>query len=112
VNSRVSESWHSWSSNSRWIAFSSKRSQGVFTHTYFSYVNANGVASKPFVLPQKDPGYYERCLRTFSVPELAVEPVRATKETLGKVARGKIDKIVYVPITSATIKNQAWNERE
>jgi len=64
------------------------------------------------ILPQKDPGYYESCLRTFSVPELVVEPVRATKETLGKVDRGKIDKVVYVPITSATIKNEQWQERE
>jgi len=52
------------------------------------------------------------CLRTFSVPELVVEPVRATKEVLGKVARGKIDKVVNVPITSATIKNEQWQERE
>jgi len=112
VNSEASESWHSWSSNSRWIAFSSKRMHGSFTRTYFSYVDVNGGASKPFVLPQKDPGYYEGCLRTFSVPELVVEPVRTTKETLGKVVRGKIDKVVYVPISSATIKNEEWQERE
>ena len=112
VNSEVSESWHSWSSKGRWIAFSSKRMHGSFTRTYFSYVDVNGVASKPFVLPQKDPGYYERCLRTFSVPELVIEPVRTTKETLGKVVRGKIDKVVYVPISSATIKNEEWQERE
>jgi len=112
VNSDASESWHSFSSNSRWIAFSSKRMHGVFTRTYFSHIDANGVASKPFVLPQKDPGYYESCLRTFSLPELVVEPVRITKEKLGKVARGKIDKAVNVPITSATIKIEGWHERE
>jgi Tol biopolymer transport system component len=112
MNSAASESWHSWSSNSRWIAFSSKRMHGSFTRTYFSYVDANGNVSKPFVLPQKDPGYYERCLRTFSVPELVVEPVRITKETLGKVVRGKVDKVVDVPISSATIKNKTWQERE
>jgi len=77
-----------------------------------SYIDVNGAASKPFVLPQKDSGYYEKCLRTFSVPELVVEPVRTTKETLGKVVRGKIDKIVYVPISSATNKNDKWQERE
>jgi Tol biopolymer transport system component len=112
VNSRVSESWHSWSSNSRWIAFSSKRMHGSFTRTYFSYIDVNGIASKPFVLPQKDPCYYEGCLRTFSVPELVVEPVRMTKEMLGKITRGKIDKVVYVPISSATIRNEQWQERE
>jgi hypothetical protein len=112
MNSEMSESWHSWSSNSRWIAFSSKRMHGSFTRTYFSYIDVNGIASKPFVLPQKDPGYYEGCLRTFSMPELVVEPVRTTKETLGKVVRGKVDKIVDIPISSATIKNEEWQERE
>ena len=112
VNSEASESWHSWSSNSRWIAFSSKRMHGSFTRTYFSYVDANGVTSKPFVLPQNDPAYYESCLRTFSVPELVVEPVRMTKEALGKVVRGQVDKVVDMPITAATIKAKAWQERE
>ena len=28
INREFSESWHSWSSNSRWIAFSSKRGEG------------------------------------------------------------------------------------
>jgi hypothetical protein len=112
VNSQTSESWHSWSSNSRWIAFSSKRMHGAFTRTYFSHVDPNGMASKPFVLPQKDPDYYESCLRTFSVPELVVEPIRTTKEVLGKVARGKVDKVVDVPISSATIKTKPWQERE
>jgi len=112
ANSEASESWHSWSSNSRWIAFSSKRMHGSFTRTYFSYVDVNGIVSKPFVLPQKDPGYYEACLRAFSVPELVIEPVRMTKETLGKVVRGKLDKVVDIPISSATIKNKTWQERE
>ncbi|MBN1506017.1 MAG: PD40 domain-containing protein, partial [Sedimentisphaerales bacterium] len=55
INSDFSESWHSWSSNSRWIAFSSKRQGGLFTRTYFSYVDSAGTAYKPFVLPQQDP---------------------------------------------------------
>jgi len=112
VNSEASESWHSWSSNSRWIAFSSKRMHGSFTRIYFSHVDTNGISSKPFVMPQKDPDFYEACLRTFSVPELVTEPVRITKETLGKVVRGKVDKVVDVPISSATIINKTWQERE
>ena len=55
INSEYSESWHSWSSNSRWIAFSSKRQGGLFTRTYLSYVDDDGTAYKPFVLPQRDP---------------------------------------------------------
>ena len=104
INSNQSESWHSWSSNSRWIAFSSKRDNGLFTRTYLAYVDTNGVVQQPFVLPQKDPTDYESCLWTYSVPELVVEPVRATKETLGRVARGSRKTSVTTPITTATPK--------
>ncbi|HNS19681.1 MAG TPA: hypothetical protein PKH24_04240 [Sedimentisphaerales bacterium] len=104
INSDQSESWHSWSSNSRWIAFSSKRGNGTFTRTYFSYVDPNGVAHKPFVLPQKDPTHYDSCLWTYSVPELVTEPVRVTKESLGRVVRSSRKVSVEMPITTATPK--------
>ena len=62
INSEFSESWHSWSSNSRWIAFSSKRQGGVFTRCFLSFVDENGVAHKPFMLPQEDPRFYDSFL--------------------------------------------------
>jgi hypothetical protein len=104
ANSDESESWHSWSSNSRWIAFSSKRDNGTFTRTYLSYLDPNGLARKPLLLPQKDPAHYDSCLWTYSVPELAVEPVRITKENLGRVVRGSRQINVEVPVTTATPK--------
>jgi hypothetical protein len=104
INSDQSESWHSWSSNGRWIAFSSKRGNGLFTRTYLSYVDTNGVVHKPLVLPQEDPAAYDSCLWTYSVPELVIEPVRATKETLGRVVRGSRKISVEMPITMATPK--------
>jgi len=64
INSNESESWHSFSSNSRWIVFSSKRDSGVFTRTYIAYVDKNGKVHKPIRLPQKDPTYYDSCLWT------------------------------------------------
>jgi len=102
VNSDESESWHSWSSNSRWIAFSSKRGNGTFTRTYLSYVDPNGVAHKPLLLPQKDPTYYDSCLWTYSVPELVTERVRVAKENLGRVVRGSRQVNVQMPVTMAT----------
>jgi hypothetical protein len=36
INSDRCESWHCWSSNGRWIVFSSKRRDGVFTRSYIS----------------------------------------------------------------------------
>ncbi len=75
VNSDQSESWHSWSSNSRWIVFSSKRPEGLLTRPYFSYIDAEGKAHKPFVLPQKDPAFYDSHVRMFNYPELIKEPI-------------------------------------
>jgi hypothetical protein len=102
VNSDESESWHSWSSNSRWIAFSSKRGNGTFTRTYLSYVDPNGVAHQPLLLPQKDPTYYDSCLWTYSVPELVTERVRVAKENLGRVVRSSRPINVQMPVTMAT----------
>jgi len=104
INSNKSESWHSFSSNGRWIAFSSKRQSGVFTRTYISYVDRQGKAYKPLLLPQKDPTYYDSCLWTYSVPELVREPVRVTKETLGRVVRGSRKISAPFPVTMATPK--------
>jgi dipeptidyl aminopeptidase/acylaminoacyl peptidase len=102
VNSDESESWHSWSSNSRWIAFSSKRDNGTFTRTYLSYVDPNGTAHKPLLLPQEDPTHYDSCLWTYSVPELVTEPVQVSKEGLGRVVRGSRQVNIEMPVTMAT----------
>ena len=75
VNSDRCESWHCWSSNSRWFVFASKRRDGVFAKPYFSYLHPSGRAEKPFVLPQGDPEFYESFLKTYNVPELIAAPV-------------------------------------
>ena len=115
INSEFSESWHSWSSNSRWIAFSSKRRGGLFTRTYFSYVDSTGTAYKPFVLPQKDPTHYDSLLETYSVPELLKGPVTASKSLLARKARARPSTVPEIPITGASPKavpSDPWQERE
>ncbi|HPC94621.1 MAG TPA: hypothetical protein PLU87_06755 [Sedimentisphaerales bacterium] len=82
INSEHSESWHSWSSNSRWIVFSSKRQGGLYTRPYISYVDAEGRMHKPFVLPQRRPSFYESCYRLYSVPELVDGAVTANNASL------------------------------
>ena len=104
INSEFSESWHSWSSNSRWIAFSSKRQGGLFTRTYFSYVDDDGTVHKPFVLPQQDPTYYDSLLETYSVPELVKGPITANKSLLARAARAKPSITPEIPITGASPK--------
>jgi hypothetical protein len=116
INSDHSESWHSWSSNSRWIAFSSKRRGGLYTRTFLSHVDENGNASKPFVMPQKDPLFYDQFLKTYSVPELIATPVKVRETKLVKAIRSK-DEVSYdLPLTGATpsdTENLPWQqERE
>ncbi|HPC93653.1 MAG TPA: hypothetical protein PLU87_01825 [Sedimentisphaerales bacterium] len=115
INSEYSESWHSWSSNSRWIAFSSKRPGGLFTRTYLSYVDETGAAHKPFVVPQRDPAYYDSLLETYSVPELVNGPVDASRWRLAQAARAEPSIATEMPITGATPKtvpSDPWQERE
>ena len=71
VNSDFTESYHSWSANGRWLIFSSKRDDGLSARPYIAYIDESGNAHKPFILPQKDPLFYSRFLKTFNIPEFS-----------------------------------------
>jgi hypothetical protein len=71
VNAAGADSYHSWSSNSRWFVFASRRDDGLYGKPYFSYIDSLGVAHKPFVLPQRDPAFYDYSLKSFNIPELS-----------------------------------------
>jgi hypothetical protein len=71
VNSDMSDTYHSWSSNSRWFVFASKRDDGLYGKPYFCYVDKQGRAHKPFCLPQQSPTFYDTFLKSFNAPELA-----------------------------------------
>ncbi len=86
ANSNTPEGHHCWSSNNRWIVFTSKRDNGIYTRLYFSYIDEDGVAHKPFILPQKNPENYQTLFRAFSVPELIVKPVPFNAQRLIDVA--------------------------
>ena len=69
INSDEAESYHEWSSNGRWIMFSSRRIDGLHTRLYFAYFDASGRIHKPFILPQKNPEFYNGFLKSYNVPE-------------------------------------------
>lgn len=75
VNAFRSDSYHSWSSNSSWFVFASKRDNGIYGKPYFSYIDEKGTAHKPFVLPQRDPAIYDFMLKSFNIPELSTGQV-------------------------------------
>lgn len=76
INSNESESYITWSSNSRWFIFSSRRMDGIASKPFICHIDENGNISKPFVIPQKDPGYYQTDNRNFSRPELLKEKLQ------------------------------------
>ena len=76
VNSPDTDSYHNWSSNGRWFVFSSRRDDGLFTRLYIAHFGPDGVAGKPFMLPQREPEeYYTNLFRSYNVPEFVTGPV-------------------------------------
>jgi hypothetical protein len=88
-NSNEVDSYHTWSGNSRWIVFSSKRIDGLCTRPFFTHIDQNGNFSKPFVLPQEDPLFYRSFKNNYNVPELVNDAIRISKPKLLEAARGK-----------------------
>jgi hypothetical protein len=84
INSPQADSWHCWSSNGRWVVFSSKRLDGLFARLFFTHMDQNGEFSKPFLLPQKDPAFYDSSLQTFNLPEFVLGPVQVTQDELAR----------------------------
>jgi len=91
INSPQSESYHSWSSGGRWIVFSSRRIDGLFTRLYFSYFDTSGKAHKPFILPQKDPEFYATFLKSYNVPELVTSKIELNPHSLSDVANSEAE---------------------
>ena len=82
VNSDDTESFHDWSSNSHWFVFSSRRGDGLYTRLYIASIDNDGKISKPFLLPQEDPEYYDFSLYSFNVPEFIKAPVNVNARDL------------------------------
>ena len=87
INSNRTESFHEWSSNGRWVVFSSRRDDGLYTRPYFSYFDASGEMHKPFILPQKDPGFYIDFMKSYNVPELITSKVSLNPRKLEKYGK-------------------------
>ena len=85
VNADKSDTYHSWSSSSKWFVFASKRGDGMFGKPWFSHVDPDGTVSRPFLLPQKDPHFYDKMLRSFNVPDLGNAPVGFDAREIGRI---------------------------
>ena len=87
ANSPRTESYHSWSGNSRWAVFSSRRDDGLYTRLYFTHIDEEGNPSKPFVLPQRDPGFYGDFMKSYNIPETISGPVSYPARKIARKAK-------------------------
>ena len=76
VNSPQTESWHCWSTNSRWFVFASKRENGMYAQLFIAGIDDNGKISKPFLLPQRNPRkFYDEMMDSYNVADFTTEKV-------------------------------------
>ncbi|MDR1860998.1 MAG: hypothetical protein LBR06_08795 [Bacteroidales bacterium] len=86
LNSPRSDSYHCWTTNGRWVVFSSRRIDGIYTHPYIAYFDKNGRFGKPFIIPQKYSYYYEHLMRSFNIPEFVTGKIEPDIRTLESVS--------------------------
>lgn len=91
------DSYHTWSSNGRWIVFVSRRDDGSYSRPYIAYFDKNGKGHKAFILPQEDPEQNILLPKSYNVPELTRDAVRTTPEQLKQCIYNddKTTKVTY-----------------
>ena len=89
LNSSETESYHNWSSNGKWLVFSSKRRDGSSARPYFAYFGSPDNIGKPFVLPQKNPDRYHKMLKSFNIPEFVTGKVNIGPRDFERAANKK-----------------------
>ncbi len=93
LNSNTAESHSSWSSNGRWLVFSSKRTDGVLTRPYIAFIDSTGTAHTPFLLPQEDPEMYDLLQANYNRPDLVTGKVELTPIEIRNLVTGEAQKV-------------------
>jgi hypothetical protein len=89
INSGDTESYHSWSSNGRWMVVSSRREDSNYTRPFIAHVDAQGRSTKAFVLPQADPEFHHQFMKSYNIPEFMRGPVKYDAKDFAKVLRNE-----------------------
>ena len=85
ANSNRADSYHNWNVNSHWVVFTSRRGDGLYTRLYLMSIDEQGRASKPFLLPQRNPwDYYDSSLYSFNTPDFTKTKVDFDAHAAGK----------------------------
>ena len=96
LNSPDTESYHSWSSNGRWVVFSSRRYDGNYTRPFMAHIDGNGKAGKPFELPCADPDRHRQFLKCYNVPEFMRGPVTIKPQQFADAIKQDAKPVKYV----------------
>ena len=96
INSPDTESYHSWSSNGRWVVFSSRRYDGNYTRPFIAHIDKDGHGSKPFELPCADPDYHRQFLKCYNVPEFMRGAVTIKPQQFADVLKQDAEPVKYV----------------
>lgn len=97
LNSPDTESYHSWSSNGKWVVFSSRRYDGQYTRPFIAHIDQNGNGTKPFELPCADPDYHRQFMKCYNIPEFMRGPVTISPKTFADVLKGDGELVKYNP---------------
>ena len=96
INSPDTESYHSWSSNGKWVVFSSRRDDGTYTRPFFAHIDKDGHGTKPCELPSADPDYHRQFMKCYNIPEFMRGPVTIKPQTFADVLKGDGEPVKYV----------------
>ncbi len=99
ANSDNAESYHEWSSNGRWIVFSSRRDDGVYTRPFIAHIDSNGKPSKAFELPTADPDFHRQFMKSYNATIFMRGPVKTKPQDIYDVLKN--DDVTPVTFRSA-----------
>ncbi len=96
VNSPRCDSYHSWSTNSRWLLIASKREDGSYARNYITHIDEKGNATKPFRVPHLNPRHDIDLLKSYNVTEFAQAAAPfSTAEYMEVVAKQEAEKAKF-----------------
>jgi len=61
----------------------------MYGKPYFSHLDAEGRATKPFVLPQKSPRFYDNTFKSFNIPDLGRTSTNLTVRDARRMFKSK-----------------------
>lgn len=85
------------------VGFDAKHGDGQYGRVYFAWLDADGKAHNPFVLPQSDPEKDDLTLKSYNIPDLSSTTVpfdeAAVKRLCKSAETEHFDRFFFVRIS-------------